>query len=529
MVVDYSKWDKIELSDDSDVEVHPNVDKRSFIRWKQQSIHEKRMQRNQDIKNLETQLNMYQCLNKRVDKLLNQVNDGDDAKFLTDKDKISKFLNENFDKNEKSTGENVDPDIVSYNEMVEDLFDQLKRDAVKEGKDPQNGKVIKELILKHRAKIESVSKEAQTKLQELYIEKNAHISSEDIHTGFDTSFINKNSTSTEKAMSNGRSTNVNSEEDSKKVLEKMIHSTAKKTKDASRLQFIEYTDEADILKLSPKTEEFGSIIANDYKKSEAFLLNNMEIISGQQKDALMMKSFEVQMELHDDLKTYQIIHQSEILAYIREIYDLKKIPFLNPQEMENIITTFFGKVILNPSNQRGLESFLDSVKTKFEHVKSRCKILANEEGREGGDEVEGVEGVETIQLKSLDDSTELEVNLPDFGSEKEEDKRRIEAFKKLPIEMQNAVKTQNLNEVNKVFEDIPIKEAEEILELFGEAEIIGVRAILDDENDFRKLQNEYKNNNDISFEEGNDSEKTQDRLENLSLEQEDTHTEDVVD
>lgn len=54
MAIDYSKWDKIELSDDSDVEVHPNVDKKSFIKWKQQSIHEQRFKRNQDIKNLET-------------------------------------------------------------------------------------------------------------------------------------------------------------------------------------------------------------------------------------------------------------------------------------------------------------------------------------------------------------------------------------------------------------------------------------------------------------------------------------------
>jgi cell division cycle protein 37 len=27
--MDYSKWDKLELSDDSDIEVHPNIDKKS--------------------------------------------------------------------------------------------------------------------------------------------------------------------------------------------------------------------------------------------------------------------------------------------------------------------------------------------------------------------------------------------------------------------------------------------------------------------------------------------------------------------
>ena len=33
--LNYSKWDNLELSDDSDIEVHPNVDKRSFIRWQE--------------------------------------------------------------------------------------------------------------------------------------------------------------------------------------------------------------------------------------------------------------------------------------------------------------------------------------------------------------------------------------------------------------------------------------------------------------------------------------------------------------
>lgn len=43
--LNYSKWDNLELSDDSDIEVHPNVDKNSFIRWKQRDIHEKREMR----------------------------------------------------------------------------------------------------------------------------------------------------------------------------------------------------------------------------------------------------------------------------------------------------------------------------------------------------------------------------------------------------------------------------------------------------------------------------------------------------
>ncbi len=58
--LNYSKWDNLELSDDSDVEVHPNVDKRSFIRWKQRDIHEKRDERREQKRLLSKELELNQ-------------------------------------------------------------------------------------------------------------------------------------------------------------------------------------------------------------------------------------------------------------------------------------------------------------------------------------------------------------------------------------------------------------------------------------------------------------------------------------
>ena len=187
MAIDYSKWDKIELSDDSDIEVHPNVDKRSFIRWKQQSIHEERAKRNNDIANLEFQVKMNGRLNQRVDKMLANLDDQE----LINMETVRKFLNANFDKAEKGEGENVDPNMPPYNEMVEDLFEQLEINAKKVGKDPKDGAVIRSLMLEHRQKIDAVTDQAQEKLAQLYKEKASLISSDDIHTGFDKGFVNK--------------------------------------------------------------------------------------------------------------------------------------------------------------------------------------------------------------------------------------------------------------------------------------------------------------------------------------------------
>ena len=490
MAIDYSKWDKIELSDDSDVEVHPNVDKRSFIKWKQESIRETRAKRNQDINNLETQVSMYTALNKRVDKLLSQSDDN----MLTDISNIAKFLNVNFDKTEKQKGENVDPNIPSYNEMVEDLFEQLYGDAKKEGEDSKNGLIIKELCLRHRAKIDKVTIEATSKLQELYKEKNAHISSDDIHTGFDSSFLNK---ANEKDGKTSQQLSSISEAQSNTNLEKLPILRPK-------LEFIDYGE--DMMKLAPETEKFGELPVGNYKMSEKFLLDHMPILSEQQKDALMMKAFEYQMD-GNETTAYRVIHQSELLAYVREVYELKKIPFLNIDQMEETIKMFFQRVIYNNSNPMGKQSFLSSVQNKFEHVKNRVKVLEQEQGEDG-------EGVETIQLKSLDDSTELEINLPDFNSINPEEVERVNIFNKLPKKMQDALKTHSLDNINEVFSDTPIEEAEAYLELFNEAGIIGVKALLENEEEFQTLQDEYNL-------------QTQSQMENLSLEKETKELENI--
>ncbi|QLL31928.1 hypothetical protein HG536_0C00950 [Torulaspora globosa] len=505
MAIDYSKWDKIELSDDSDIEVHPNVDKRSFIKWKQQSIHEKRLKRNQDIKNLETQINMYASLNRRVDKLLENLKDSD----LVVKDTLAKFLNANFDKHEKSMGDNVDPDIPSYNEMVEDLFEQLERDAKNEGKDPKDGAVIRQLVLKHRQKIDNVTVEAKKKLEQLYIEKNSSISSEDIKPGFDSGFMNKKESAVEEKVA----------ENLQKAAAKTGIGSPVPAVDLPSLpaNFIEYED---VMELAPETEAFGEIASSDYAKSEEYLLKHMPIISEQQKDALMMKAFEYQMK-GDEESTYRVIHQSELIAYIREIYDMKKITGLVSSEMEQVIEMFFERVVRG-SNLAGKQSFLQSVQAKFDHVKNRVRVMEQEHENEQ-------EGVETIELKSLDESTELEVNLPDFKSEDPAEVKRVEAFQKLPQAMQDAIKTKNLDKVNEVFAEIPIKEAEEYLELFNEADIIGVKALLETEEDFKQLQNEYESQNKLEDLSLHGDAKPEDKNEELSSSEAVENTADVVD
>ncbi|KLU81241.1 hypothetical protein MAPG_00333 [Magnaporthiopsis poae ATCC 64411] len=66
MPLDYSKWDALELSDDSDIEVHPNVDKRSFIRAKQNQIHMERARRKNEIETLKYERIAWRCVHQAL-------------------------------------------------------------------------------------------------------------------------------------------------------------------------------------------------------------------------------------------------------------------------------------------------------------------------------------------------------------------------------------------------------------------------------------------------------------------------------
>ncbi|CAG8774169.1 6111_t:CDS:2, partial [Acaulospora colombiana] len=54
--LNYDKWNALEVSDDSDIEGHPNVDHASLVRWKQRDIHEKREARKFKIAQYEQEI-----------------------------------------------------------------------------------------------------------------------------------------------------------------------------------------------------------------------------------------------------------------------------------------------------------------------------------------------------------------------------------------------------------------------------------------------------------------------------------------
>lgn len=523
MPIDYSKWDHIELSDDSDIEVHPNVDKRSFINWKQRDIHEKRQQRNIEIKSILVQLTMYAKLNERVDFLLESLTNDE----LLDNSVLLAKLNNKYDPQEKFDYEKLIKDkgdtlrkglrdlhfdaeetqnTPTYNEMIEDLLIQLKDEHQDANSSAEK---LKEYLKEHRNRIDDVLSKQTIKLDDLLYQKSLLISSDDYHTGFDRSFLNKDKEEdvpeeSQPVESKGADKSVKKE---KVTTVETINSPASSSQEKSLPEKSE-KEILDELTVLPATESFAKISSSDLKKSGEFLLKHTSICTEHQKDALIMTAFDYQLE-GNSAAAKQIIHQSLLLQYIAQL--------AGPQPAQasviNAIKLFISKVSEASPARAG---FMEDVQNTFNHIKNRCEIIREEQAAKDGEEEA------LIQLKSLDENTELLVNIP------AENTPEYEIFTtKLSKEFQDAVRTQSLDEVNKEFAKLKVEEAEKVLEIFNECGVIGISGYLEDEEEFQELQKQYQ---DQELQ-GEEQEQLQDTVEEQLNDEEENEpsTVDIVD
>lgn len=478
MAIDYSKWDKLEISDDSDVEVHPNVDKNSFIRWKQRDIHEKRQMRNQEIKTILVQLTMYKKLNERVDYLLKELL----LSEIGSNDVVMKKIESAFDKNErfdydaliKEKGDNLrkglkdltfEPseiqDTPPYNEMVEDLFEQIKEDH----EDASDASKLVDYLKDHRAKIDDILSKQAIKLDDLLYQKSLLISSDDYHTGFDKSFLNKDKEEAPPAKTSKETvTTIETLNEPSSTSNQPTSSPPPAKTEAEELAELE---------ILPETEEFSKIPMNNYDESTKYLLRHPHICTEQQKDALIMTAFDHQLA-GDSASAKQIIHQSLLLQYISHLCGNK--PTKDAQY--KAVSMFMGKI--NDPSFPVRTGFLQDVDNTFNHIKTRCEILKQEQAE--GDE----DGEALIQLRALDEDTQLSITLPEPETEE------YDIFtNELPKEMQEALKTESLDEVNKVFASYKIEEGERVLDIINRCGVIGVSGYIEDETEFEELQKQY--------------------------------------
>lgn len=442
MVIDYSKWDKLELSDDSDIEVHPNVDKNSFIRWKQRDIHEKREQMKHNIQQLEVSTEMNTDLLKRIDQLIS-VGEKGEEKLSGDISSAVAIANKGFDKDKPESA--TADDQHNYTEMLENLMEQV-HDGVKSADDTE--KATLEKIKEHRQKLDDVLKDQFKQLEELREERGRHILSEDIHTGFDSTQIThkpKETESKKQAKEQIEVLNPGAEEGSSAPPPPQPKSVAE-------------AEEDDDVQASPDTIEFGKIPIGEYAKNYAYLTSHPNIISEQEKDGLMMEAFQQQLA-GNEVSMRRIVHNALLIQYCHT---------LGPDG----VRMFFSKI--NDKNHPAYNAFIKDVDFTVNHIKQRCEVISQERQDQQ-------ENVEQIQLHAVDPNTEIVVNLPDSGNPD-----AMAVYDSFTTEMRNAIESKQLDEINKVLAEMPVEEAEELVKKFDECGVLSVEEKIYDATEWQK-------------------------------------------
>lgn len=189
--LNYNKWDNLQLSDDSDIEVHPNVDKKSMIRWKQRDIHEKREQRKLKLEQFKREVPMNESLLGRIRQLEQGTAEGGAAYVQSEVDRLKNSLGYDYAHKQFAQGEQPSEDhmIVS---LLSQVISAVQKQEAEQGKqDDKEGRPhrLLEQLAWHRKRLEDRQVEIEKEKEEIDKESKKYITSEDIRTGWDSKTV----------------------------------------------------------------------------------------------------------------------------------------------------------------------------------------------------------------------------------------------------------------------------------------------------------------------------------------------------
>lgn len=482
MPVDYSKWDALELSDDSDIEVHPNVDKRSFIRAKQNQIHQQRFERKREIETLKYERVINDGLLERINALLDALKTHQNEAQSKAPDQLV------FQSMLESAGDPAKDDPPkppegvytqqkepqpAYSKMMASLIDQVKKE-VDEKKSQERYKDYIDGVRGHLTKIQNLQQELLAKLAQLEKEESSKITSDQLHDGMNYSSVAKSKPketpkelpstgkkpkkSAEPELLNPKAGLATNQRDALSRSDSQISSGAEAdVEDDNLLENAEAEDddEESSLKLSPEGKQFALIKMGDFHASLDFIGKNYdEVMNQATQDGLLGEAFNAQMKGQEKYAK-QCVHQALLIQYCRQLG-------------KDGVGVFFKRV--TTKGHQAYTVFINDVNDTYARIKSRTAELKKQE-----DEMEAKGGVEQIQLHAVEPGTEIHINVPQPGSN---DPTEIEArkiFESFPPGLQRALESGSLDKVNDVLGKMAVDEAEQIVEKLGEGGMLSLQ------------------------------------------------------
>lgn len=334
--------------------------------------------------------------------------------------------------------------MPSYTKMMATLLDQVNS-AMEEKKVQPEGRysaMVAE-IGEHLDKVTKLQGELVTKLAELEKEEGRKITSESIHTGFDSSHVNK--------------TAAGAKQESK--VELLNPSFSPPSAEASSSKTPAPADDAaddEHVEASPAAKQFANIKTGDYASSMSFLGKNPQILTEKETDGLLIMAFDAQLDGKDEFAR-QCVHQALLLQYCRALG-------------RDGVALFFKRI--TTKGHQAQDVFVKDVSDTYQKIRTRAAEI-NKQRAESAAAGE-TEGVEQIQLHAVEPGTVISIRVPPADSADPEVQEARKVYEGFSPEMKTALETGSLDEVNKVLGKMKVDEAEDLVGKFGEAGVLSL-------------------------------------------------------
>lgn len=488
MPLNYSKWDNLELSDDSDIEVHPNIDKKSFIRWKQRDIHEKRDQRKAEKDALKAEIDTNNALSPRLDELTENAKKEGSAYYSREVAKLSAGRQER--------GNKDGPNGPTTDDMILSLLLQIQQHDNVKGK---TGNDLDEALVKelqgHREKLGARQTQIQFELEQMEKEDSKKITSDSIREGWNSGYVAKAELEPEvkPAASKGKKKSetvietLNSPSSSTAAAGTSSQPSAGSESDDEDEENIPEADDiqrqfANLPSCVPSSiplsasalpanfDPAKSLNINAFETALQFLSKHKVLLhpSNNTTDSLLLEAFNAQMASNSSLSR-RCVEKALMIQYCNK---------LGPDG----VNLFFRRMV-GSKDGRASVVYLNDVLATYSRIRDRSKALAEQQATSGA-------GEEQIQLVAEDENTVIGFEVPEGpppevieleGEAKEkldpEDvkawlQKRWDIFQSFPEEFRKALETKELKKVNEVLGRMKVDEAEEIVGKLDQAGIL---------------------------------------------------------
>ncbi|EFX00733.1 hsp90 co-chaperone cdc37 [Grosmannia clavigera kw1407] len=472
MPVDYSKWDALELSDDSDIEVHPNVDKRSFIRAKQNQIHMERQQRRHQIETLRYERQINDGLARRIAGLLAVLRShADEARASSDVNAAGavafRAVMENA--SQMKAGEDRPPkppagvhaaveQPETYTKMMAALLDQVNKALAErqlEGAARYDAMVAE--IEGHGDKVADLQRQLEQKLAELEREQARKITSDSIHTGFNSSHVTK--ATAEPGDSGGKTELLNPGYGlGGSTATKAAENTMTTTTAAAAAAGID-DDDDEVPSTSEAARQFANIRPGSHAESQAFIRTHPELVaSDRELEGILVMAFDAEFA-GDSEAARRFVHQATLLEFCRALG-------------RDGVLLFFRRMAT--AGHQAQDVFRRDVQEKYGRIHERVREI---NAQKAASAASGVDGVEQIQRHAVEPGTVINIHIPPTGSESDVSSETFAArriFDGFRPEMKKALESGSLDRVNEVLGRMTVTDAEALVGQFSEAGILSM-------------------------------------------------------